>query len=151
LCQKCANQTKEHIQSLKKSLIGLKRSEECKKHIRENNWMRGKIGDKSPVWNFNKTDLERKIKHAISGIGFWKTFIKQKYNYQCQNPKCNHVGKLNDGSIHVHHLNNFHIFKEQRTDIDNGIVLCIKCHKLLHKIYGKYTTNEHFNKFIQEY
>jgi hypothetical protein len=84
-------------------------------------------------YNVNITDQERILGRNILGLMKWKKLVKQRDNYTCQ--KCGSIERLN-----VHHINNYKQFKEQRTDIDNGITLCHKCHKHFHKLFGKSNT-----------
>ena len=56
----------------------------------------------------------------------WKKEILNRDNYQCK--KC---GKEKD--LVVHHIKEFSKYKEDRFDINNGITLCQKCHREVHK------------------
>ena len=60
------------------------------------------------------------------------------------------------GSIkyrNVHHLNHASYFKNQRFDVNNGITLCGKHHRLFHYLYigntRKKCTREQFIKFLK--
>jgi hypothetical protein len=63
-------------------------------------------------------------------------------------------GKENDGKLRVHHLNNYIDFPEQRTDLDNGIILCVGCHSSAngysyHTIRGSsHNTKEEFFRWL---
>lgn len=61
----------------------------------------------------------------------WAKDVKDRDNYTCQ--LCHKYGV----PLHSHHLNSWNIFIEQRYDLLNGLCLCIVCHDLFHKIYGK--------------
>ena len=56
----------------------------------------------------------------------WRTGVLKRDNYTCT--KC---GKTSN--LEVHHIKRFADYKELRHDIDNGITLCEKCHKELHR------------------
>ena len=68
----------------------------------------------------------------------------REYQFRCQ--KCGQVGyKLN-----AHHIANFADNKDLRTDINNGITFCEKCHKEFHHEFGNKNTNkEQVTSFIQ--
>lgn len=80
----------------------------------------------------HKISYEDKEKmRCVPEINKWKRDVRIKYKFTCQN--CGqYSGKLN-----VHHILNFSSHPDLRTDINNGIVLCEKCHKEFHRIYGK--------------
>ena len=62
-----------------------------------------------------------------------RKFIKdvlERDDYTCQ--ICGNRG----GELVVHHLNGYNWDKENRYNINNGKVLCEKCHMNFHKIYG---------------
>jgi len=86
----------------------------------------------------------RKDKHHIDESKIWRTRIEYRLwreavfardNWTCK--KCNKTG----GRIHPHHIFNFANYIELRFAIDNGITLCVKCHKEFHRIYGKKNNN----------
>ena len=99
-----------------------------------------------PNWNPNLTDEEREKGRHIEG---YDNFIKQvleRDDYTCQ------ITGKRGGKLEVHHLNCFSDFKEERTDMNNGITLSKEIHKLFHKIYGnKHNTKEQFEEFKHRY
>ena len=58
-------------------------------------------------------------------------------------------GKSEDETIlNVHHIIRYADNEELRTDVDNGITLCYKCHK---KIFGKEKEfEEYFKQLIKK-
>ena len=62
----------------------------------------------------------------------WRTEVFRRDNYTCQN--CGVIG----GELNAHHIKPFSRFPAFRFDVDNGITLCKKCHKLAHKRGFKY-------------
>jgi hypothetical protein len=77
--------SKETREKISKAHIGKKHphSKETKRKISKANSGKYK-GKDSPNWNPNKTDEERKIKRNISGMGKWKSDVKDRDNYTCQ-------------------------------------------------------------------
>ena len=57
----------------------------------------------------------------------WRISVLERDKYTCQH--CGQIG----GRLEAHHIKNYKDFKKLRTDIDNGITLCKKCHKKTHK------------------
>lgn len=56
------------------------------------------------------------------------------------------------GGIEAHHLNDYGSHPEERIVVDNGVTLCVNCHKRFHNTYGwnGRTTIEMFREFIGE-
>lgn len=91
----------------------------------------------------NLTDEERILRRSLRKDKAFRTGVYVRDNYTCQ--CCGERG----GEINAHHIFNFADNPEIRTDIDNGITLCIDCHVDFHKQYGKRnTTDEHLAEFI---
>lgn len=57
----------------------------------------------------------------------WRTKVFTRDNFTCA--ICNQVG----GKLNAHHIKPFRDFEELRYDVNNGITLCEKCHKRVHK------------------
>lgn len=117
-------------------------SRECQGKWRSENL----IKENNPCWNPNLTDEEREKGRRIEGLKEWKNEVMIRDNYTCQ------ITGKRGGDLNVHHLNSYHWDKEHRTDINNGITISKKIHKLFHKIYGyKNNTKEQFEEFKQRY
>ena len=80
-------------------------------------------------YNHNLTKEERLIQRNYPEYRTWHKKVKIRDNYTCQ--YCSTKG----GKLHSHHVFSYSTHKELRTDINNGITFCEKCHKLFHKIY----------------
>ena len=118
--------------------------------IGEKNPCYGKEGmrrEKNPNWNPNLTDEERENGRNYLEYNEWRNEVYKRDNYTCQ------LSGDNKGhNLVAHHLNNYTDFKEQRTDVNNGITLTEEIHKLFHKTYGyKHNTKEQFEEFKQRY
>lgn len=85
-----------------------------------------------------KPDLseEYRIEHRIiEGYNAWKRKVLERDNYICQ--KCNKKEHLA-----AHHIENYSEKEKLRTDINNGITLCVECHKEFHKEFGNKNNNK---------
>lgn len=100
------------------------------------------IGEHHPGWNPNLTDEEREHNRDKRENDWWRIAVYERDNYTCQ------VCGKNKNFV-AHHLNSWDIFPEQRYDIDNGICLCVDCHKQFHGEcgYGN-NTKEQFNEWL---
>lgn len=103
------------------------------------------IGKNNPHYNPNLTNEEREKGRNIEGYSkFIKTILKRD-NYTCQ---C--CGR--NIELEVHHLYSYSKHKELATDINNGITLCRKCHKIFHYKYGQgENTKKQFEEFLIKY
>ena len=62
----------------------------------------------------------------------WRAAVYERDHYTCQN--CGQVG----GTLNAHHIKSFARHPELRLDVNNGITLCKRCHKLAHDRGFKY-------------
>jgi len=73
----------------------------------------------------------------------WSEFIKRANGRMCI--ACGGVGE----TLHAHHLDSYQTFKDRRLAADNGVSLCVPCHKTFHQQYGNVNnTAEQFHEFI---
>jgi hypothetical protein len=81
----------------------------------------------------------------------WRKEVFKRDNYKC---KC--CG-THSNNLEAHHLWNYSIHPELRTDINNGITLCFKCHSInypysFHSIYTQFNnTPSQLEEYIQRY
>lgn len=100
----------------------------------EKNGMHGKTGKDSVNWKGGITP-ERQGFYVSTA---WKkscSFVYKRDNAQCQ--RC---GNKND--LHVHHIVGF-ANKKLRSDVNNLVLLCVKCHRFVH---SKKNINKEFIK-----
>lgn len=73
----------------------------------------------------------------------WRDLVFIRDSFTCR--KCGQIGN----ELHPHHILNFNDHKKERFDIENGITLCVSCHRLFHKLYGqKNNTQEQLKEFM---
>ena len=80
--------------------------------------LKGKRGVKPRTYLKNKRD-----KHGAIEDRIWRKQVFERDKYVCQ--KCKKAGK----KLQAHHIKSFSKHPELRLDINNGITLCIKCHR----------------------
>lgn len=74
----------------------------------------------------------------------WREAVYRRDDFTCL--KCRNRG----GRLHPHHILNFASNPELRFEVSNGGTLCVECHKLFHKLFGKKrNTKEQFQQFIE--
>ena len=92
-----------------------------------------KSGSEHPRYNPNITDKERiDNRYQLYGenMVIWRKKVYERDNYTCQ--LC---GKY-EGDHNAHHLNSWDKYPKERFSVNNGVTLCINCHKRFHSIYG---------------
>lgn len=57
----------------------------------------------------------------------WRDAVYARDEYTCQ--YCGQVG----GKLNAHHILPYASYPELRTSIENGVTLCVKCHKAVHR------------------
>lgn len=115
-------------------------SENCK-----HEYQKGLVGELNPQYNPNLTDEERIVNRDYLEYTNWRDEVYKRDDYTCQ--KCGQ----RKGDINAHHLDGYHWDKEHRTDINNGVTLCVSCHKSFHKTYGNHdNTKEQYEEWISK-
>lgn len=99
-------------------------------------------GKNHPNWKGGITSESERIRNHIE-YRSWREAIFTRDNWTCR--KCGQRG----GKINVHHLYSFAYYPDLQTAIKNGVTLCKKCHRELHKIYGlKNSAKGKFEEFL---
>ena len=90
-----------------------------------------KIGKLNPNYNINLTDEDRRKRiNSTEDLKKWRYEVYFRDNFICQFCDDN-----KGGNLVAHHLDGWNWCKEKRTDVDNGITLCEKCHNEFHNKY----------------
>ena len=99
------------------------------------------LGKNHPNYNPNIPDEER-FNRRGNDHKLWSRQVLSQNDYTCQ------ICSQHGGNLNAHHLNGWNAFPEQRFDLDNGVTLCVDCHKDFHKMYGRGdNTREQFNEY----
>ena len=119
----CSKETKEKIS---KALKGISLSEEHKRRIgktqkRIKNQPPHPKGKEHYNWKGGITPENMRIRNSIE-YRLWREAVFARDNWTCQ--KCGRRG----GNLNAHHVKSFANHHELRTSIENGIILCEKCH-----------------------
>jgi 5-methylcytosine-specific restriction endonuclease McrA len=94
-------------------------------------------GENAYNYNPNKTLEERMRDRNYSEYRIWRTRVYNRDNYTC-------VVCDNDkgGNLIAHHLFSYARNPTLRTELNNGVTLCRKCHSDFHNHYGYYNNTE---------
>lgn len=102
-------------------------------------------GENSPRYNPNLTEEERVRERLIPEYYYWRLSVFERDNFTCQ--LC---GDDKGGNLNAHHLNSYKWDVDNRTNVDNGITLCEKCHIEYHSVYGRgNNTKEEFEEYVR--
>jgi len=79
---------------------------------------------------FDRPDILKRGR-GTSPMRRWRKSCLKRDKHTCQ--ECGRAG----GELHVHHKASFRKHKELRVVIENGITLCVGCHRHIHSAEGK--------------
>ena len=87
------------------------------------------INGKVIVWLGEKAPWEKTNKELRNTAQYkkWRTLVFKRDDYTCQ-----HCG-IRGGELNAHHVKPFAKYKNLRYDVDNGLTLCVECHRNVHK------------------
>nr|WP_246593661.1 HNH endonuclease [Evansella tamaricis] len=83
------------------------------------------IGPKTPPWKITNKQERKNPKYKE-----WRNSVFVRDDYTCQ--KCGKRG----GDLNAHHIKPFSTHINLRFEVSNGLTLCSKCHKHVHKKLG---------------
>lgn len=103
-------------------------------------------GENNNNWNHKLTKSERLNKRRYPAYYEWRKNVYDRDNYTCQ---C--CGNKKSGNLIAHHIMNYSSNEKLRVDINNGITLCVDCHKKFHNKFGYFNNNKkQLEQFIKE-
>jgi predicted HNH restriction endonuclease len=86
-------------------------------------------GNRNPHWK-DGTGYERAGRKHEERVNQWRRRVFATDPYNCQ--WCGYKqGKPN--SLNAHHIKSWSKYSDERFNVDNGITLCVKCHRELHR------------------
>lgn len=101
-------------------------------------------GKRNPKYNSNITDDERIKKRNTFEYNEWQFSVKERDGFQCQ--VCGYKGN----KLVSHHYYSYTAYPEIMYDKNNGICLCINCHRDFHGKYGYFrNTKEQFDEYLK--
>lgn len=80
------------------------------------------FGSKTPPWERTNREIRNSQEYTE-----WRTKVFERDEYTCQH--CKKVGV----ELNAHHIKEFSKYPDKRFDIDNGLTLCVACHKEVHR------------------
>ncbi len=92
------------------------------------------IKEITPIISHQKKATKNRNIHPTTEYESWRNNILMMDDFQCQ--KCYSEFECG-GDLHAHHIVSYSCNEDVRLDPDNGITLCMECHKTFHKLYGK--------------
>lgn len=107
-------------------------------------------GESSPHWNAELTNEQRQQNRDDAKNREWRARVYKRDDYICQ------CCKIRGGRLEAHHKDSFQDNVEARYDLNNGVTLCVSCHRTgkyaYHKLFGnKNSTKEKYKEWIQQY
>lgn len=94
-------------------------------------------GERNPRWKGGISSWKDSVK-STDEYKRWRMKVFQRDRFTCR--KCFHRSKASkahgdkSSDIHAHHIEPMRENKERWFEVDNGITLCVKCHR---ETYGK--------------
>lgn len=98
-------------------------SRKCQKTWESQN----KRGENNPFWQGGTTG-KRHVDMGRMEYKQWRKSVFERDGYTCQ--VCKKVG----GELNAHHIKSYAQYPELRYETNNGITLCVDCHRLTFKI-----------------
>ncbi len=108
----------ETRKKMSQSRLGMSPSPETREKISQ-----AQLGSKSSNWKGGITPENDRLRDSLESRE-WRRQVYGRDWYTCQACGLQGVG------INAHHIKPWHAFPELRYEIDNGITLCKKCHKI---------------------
>lgn len=79
------------------------------------------LGGKFP-WEKSDSDYRHSPEYRK-----WRSDVFERDGFKCQ--ICGKVG----GELNAHHIKHFKDYPKERFNVDNGVTLCVECHREIHR------------------
>lgn len=98
----------------------------------EMNMKRYDNGQSNGTYHNKRLKADNQKEHKI-----WRKKVCERDNYTCV--LC---GYTSVGGLCAHHIKEWSLYPELRTDVSNGVTLCRSCHSKVHSLEGKSLLND---------
>lgn len=88
---------------------------------------KSQLGSKSHFWKGGLTDKNRKLRNSMFTRN-WRNEVYKRDNWTCQQCKARSSAG-NAVKLSAHHIKPWFSHPETRFDVNNGVTLCVGCHK----------------------
>ena len=125
------SQTPESNKKRSLALKGRKKSAEFCRRMSAS-----RMGPNNPNYNpdGDKVERARLGRTWWLGYGKWVEMVHHACGWRCI--VCG--GTAREGAdLVAHHLDNYYDFEDSRTDVNNGVTLCVPCHVDFHAVHGR--------------
>jgi len=121
--RKCCWKSMKGKDTWNKGLKGVtKTSMETRKKMSNSHKKRVLLGLHN-FWRGGVTNKNKKIRRSLE-YKLWREAVFKRDNWTCQSCRKTYC------ELHPHHIKSFSKYPEFRFIVDNGITLCVTCHKL---------------------
>ena len=121
------------ITTQRHSLVsGLTRSCGCLQRESASNIASSMVGPLNPMWDESLSDEDRADRKRMYTAEYrhWRDLVIERDRGMC-------VCCGEEECLCVHHILPYREYVDLRTDVDNGLTLCERCHNEFHSVYGK--------------
>ena len=102
-------------------------------------------GSNNPNWKGGVKE-ENELARTSYKYKEWREGVFKSHDYTC------YCCDVRGGYIEAHHIKGFAEFPDLRYKEDNGVPLCLECHKKFHNLYGNFQFNQDdLNEFINDH
>jgi hypothetical protein len=104
---------------------------------------RGKrAGPLSGAWKGGVTPKNHLLRNSFEYMA-WRKGVFERDGYICS------ICAKHGGDLEAHHINNFAEHGDKIFDIENGVTMCVPCHKRFHLIFGEqHNTLQELQTFV---
>ena len=94
------------------------------------------------IFRKSNSSVKNRTVRKEKGYGFWTKEVIKRFNSQC-------CICFSSEKVVAHHLYSYKYYLQLRTNVDNGVCLCNKCHVKFHEVYDIVNTASQFFEFMK--